>query len=158
MNDTTPNQADDWVRKQFINSLYGQGGQASIIDQTLASLIPANMFAISPSDDAMVIGLSAPGRMNRDVTVTSEEDVVTIKAAATSKYDSSSLAGDACGMDCDLEVQIELDDYWVLNQAGYEDGIVTIHFSREVPPEKRLCQIPVAGAALAIEHEEQFSS
>jgi molecular chaperone IbpA len=96
-------------------------------------------------EDGYLISLAVAGFAPDDVTITAEQNILTIEGRKTEKGDHEYLHQGISARP--FRRVFRLADYVEVKEASFENGLLTIHLIREVPEAMRPRRIPIAGGS-----------
>lgn len=127
----------------FNDPFYGtlaQEFEKVFVKPTTTSYPPYNIVKID--DDKIVMEFAVAGFKKDDISITTEKNVLSIKAdrseADEKKYLHKGIAARK------FSRSFSLPEYFEVEKAGFEDGILYIDLVRNIPEEKKPKQISIS--------------
>jgi molecular chaperone IbpA len=103
-------------------------------------------------EDKYRISLAVAGFSEDDLTITAEQNVLTIEGSNAKKSESEYLYRGISARP--FRRSFSLADYVHVNEASFENGLLKIDLVREVPDAMKPHSIPIGGKVSAIEQKK----
>jgi molecular chaperone IbpA len=128
---------------------------ADLVDSTLRQAADDNYPPYNierSSEDHYRITLALAGFAADDVTVTAEQNTLTIEGRKTGKDEREYLYQGIAARP--FRRVFNLADYVQVREASFKDGLLTIDLAREVPEAMKPRRIPIGGASPQIDQKQ----